>query len=107
MTFLDQNAVIPESKLTRYLLIQLPRDDKSQYLSQAGYNLENWQQLEQDLRQILLLEAVPTVNTEFGQKYEIDGSLTGPNGVTLRVTTVWIVTLEETRFVTLVPGRAK
>lgn len=74
-------------------------------MAQASYTLENWQELERDLKtQILPLEAVPTVNTEFGQKYEINGLLTGPNGVTLRVKTVWIITLQETRFVTLVPG---
>lgn len=102
---MDQDAVIPESKLTRYLLVRLPRDDKSQFLAQASYTLENWQRLEPDLKpQILPLEAVPSVNTEFGQKYEINGLLTGANGVTLRVKTVWIVTIQETRFVTLVPG---
>jgi hypothetical protein len=43
----------------------------------------------------------------YGIKYEVRGSLTGPNGQTLRIVTVWI-TLEatgETRFVTLFPER--
>jgi hypothetical protein len=105
MIFLDPSAVIPKSKLTQYLLIHLPRDDKSGFLAQAGYTLENWQQLEHDLRtQILPLAAVATVRTEFGQKYEIRGVLIGINGTELSITTVWIVTSEETRFVTLVPG---
>ena len=103
MPYLNSNIVIPEAKFTKYLLIRLPKDDKSQFLAQAGYTL-NWQQLDQDLRtQILPLEAVPTTNTEFGQKYEIYGELTGPNGSTLKVTTVWLATSQETRFVTLVP----
>ena len=104
MAYLDRDAVIPEAKFTKYLLIRLPRDDKSQFLAQAGYTRQNWQQLSQDhWTQILPLEAIPTINTEFGQKYEIEGELTGPNGVTLRVTTVWIKTPTSTRFVTLVP----
>ncbi|MEG5059766.1 hypothetical protein QUB60_13245 [Microcoleus sp. A2-C5] len=104
MAQLSLNSVIPSEKLTNYLLIRLPKDDKSQFLARGGYNLENWQQFERDLRvQILSLEAEPMENTKYGQKYMIRGSLTGPNGRTLQVKTVWIVTLSETRFVTLVP----
>lgn len=104
MPYLDPNAIIPEAKLTKYLLIRLPKDDKSQFLAKAGYTLSNWQDLTRDLRQqILPLEATPTVLTEFGQKFEIHGTLTGPLGVTLNVITVWIVNQTETRFVTLVP----
>ena len=104
MVRLSLNSVIAPAKLTNYLLVRLPKDDKSQFLFQAGYTLENWQQLEQDLRsQILSLEAEPIENTQYGQKYLIRGSLTGPNGITLRVKTVWIVTSSDTRFVTLVP----
>ena len=65
MVTLDPNAVIVKAKLTEYLLIPLAKDDKSQFLAQAGYTIENWQQLEQDLReQILSLEAIPTVQTQ-------------------------------------------
>ena len=49
MPYLDSNASVPNAKLTKYLLIQLPKDDKSGFLAQAGYTLENWQQLKQDL----------------------------------------------------------
>ncbi len=105
MAYLDPNAVIPEAKLTSYLLVLLPKDDKSQFLAQAGYTLENWQQLEKDLReQILSLEAVPTKSTPYGQKYAIAGNLTVPNGVTLSVKTIWIVTSGLTRFITLFPN---
>ena len=104
MTYLDPNAIIPPAKLTNYLLILLPKDDKSQFLYLAGYTRENWQQLEQDLRQqILPLEANPTTSTRYGQKYEIIGNLTGPNNRTLLVKTIWMVTDKETRFITLVP----
>jgi len=103
--FLDPGATIPEEKLTRYLLVLIPKGDKSKFLAQAGYTIANWQQLEQDLRtQILPRLAIATENTKFGQKYQIDGMLSGSNGVELRVRTVWIMTAQETRFVTLVPG---
>jgi hypothetical protein len=104
MPYLDSDAVISEAKLRSYLLIQLPQDDKSQFLAQANYTLANWQQLERDLRkQILPLEAVPTSLTPYGQKYAITGDLTGPNGKTLRVKTIWIVSSGATKFVTLFP----
>lgn len=67
MTYLDPNAAIAKTKLRNYLLVLLPKDDKSQFLAQAGYILDNWQQLEQDLReQIPSLEAVPTEETPYG-----------------------------------------
>jgi len=50
MPYLDQNALIPKAKLTKYLLVQLPKDDKSLFLAKAGYTLENWQQLAQDIK---------------------------------------------------------
>jgi len=45
----------------------------------------------------------------YGVKWEVEGTLVGPNGQVLRVVTVWI-TLEgsgETRFVTLFPDRER
>lgn len=105
MAALDPNAVIATAKLTGYLLVPLAKDDKSQFLAQAGYTIENWQQLERDLReQILCLEALPTAQTQYGQKYAITGDLNSPNGRTIRVKTIWIDTGEMTQFVTLFPA---
>ena len=105
MAAFDPNAVIVKVKLTEYLLVQLAKDDKSQFLDKAGYTIENWQQLERDLReQILSLEAIPIVETQYGQKYAITGNLSSPSGITIRVKTIWIDTGEVTRFVTLFPA---
>jgi len=38
MALLDPKTVISPAKLKDYLLVLLPKDDKSQYLAQAGYN---------------------------------------------------------------------
>ena len=103
--YLNRNAVIASKKLTEYLLIHLPKDDKSEYLAKGGYTLDNWQQLEQDLReQILSLEAQPTLKTQYGQKYQIVTSLNCPNGKVLKIKTIWIVTDQITQFVTLFPA---
>jgi hypothetical protein len=58
--------------------------------------------LEQDLRRILLNEATLNKQTKFGDIYEIKGLLQGVNGINLRVSTYWIIDslTKETRFVT-------
>ena len=76
---LPADTVIAEDKLLRYLLLPQVRGDKSAFLSQAGYRLENANQLLQDLRiQLLPLDAVRLESNKFGWYYEIRGSLTGP-----------------------------
>jgi hypothetical protein len=107
---LSFDAIIAPAKLTQYLLILRKRNDKSQWLAQAGYTLENWQILENNLRsQILPLEATPTESSRYGQIYEIRGELTGPNGKTLAVHTIWMMeaTTGQTKFITLYPDKDK
>lgn len=105
---LSPDAIIAQAKLTQYLLKLLPQDDKSKFLAQAGYTQENWQQLENDLReQILPLDAVFTEETRFGDRYKIRGTLTGVNGVILPVVTIWTIerATGQTKFITLFPDK--
>lgn len=105
MLFLPQNAIIAEEKLTKYLLVPLPKDDKSQFLAQAGYTLDNWQQLEQDLRTQILTQPAELVETNrYGKKYLIRARLQG-NLIELNTPTIWMVINGTTRFVTLVPDK--
>lgn len=56
---LDENTLISHGKLMQYLLVPRKRNDKSRWLAKAGYPLENWRLLENDLRnQILSLDAI-------------------------------------------------
>jgi hypothetical protein len=108
MVFLPQDSIIAESKLTQYLLVPLPKDDKSKFLAQAGYTLDNWQQLEQDLRNQILTQPAELVETNrYGQKYIIRATLRGQNSVELKTLTIWIVNNYTTRFVTLVPDKGE
>lgn len=103
---LSQNVIIAKEKLTQYLLVPLPKDDKSKFLAQAGYTLDNWQQLEQALRvQVLTQPADFVETTRYGKKYFIRARLRGSNGVELSILTVWMVKNGITRFVTLVPDK--
>jgi hypothetical protein len=102
--FLPKDVIIAEAKLTQYLLVALAKDDKSKFLAQAGYTLDNWQQLEQDLRtQVLPYPAQFVETNQYGEKYAIRANLRGSNGVELRVLTIWMMKDGSTRFVTLVP----
>lgn len=105
---LPNDTIIAEVKITQYLLKFLVEDDKSLFLAQANYTQDNWQQLEKDLReQILPLDATPTEQTRYGNKYEIRGTLTGPNGRRLPVVTIWMTEFpsQKTKFITLYPNK--
>ena len=101
---------IAEDKIMRYLLLPQVRGDKSAFLAQAGYTLENADQLLRDLRiQIASVDAVPVESNKFGQYYEICGTLIGLNGVRLAVRTIWMTEHLSgiTKFVTLIPDRRR
>ncbi len=105
---LSQNAFIAHEKLKNYLLAFKKRNDKSQWLAEVGYTKENWQVLKDDLqRQILSLEAELSDYTQYGQTYEIRGRLTGPNGKTLSVQTIWMTEISTgiTKFITMYPDK--
>lgn len=107
---LSLDAEIAPEKLTRYLLVKRPIGDKSEFLKRAGYTLDNWQQLEQDIRQQLLPEeAVAVKQSGYGKYFAITASLTGPNGVALRMKTVWMTEFKNgiTKFITLYPDRGR
>jgi len=103
-----QHAIIPQEKLCDYLLSKTHPDGrgKAEYLARLGYFQAQWARLEEDLRvQHLSREAEPTGQSRYGQKYEILGPLTGPNGTAAWVRTIWIILSGETqpRLVTLIP----
>lgn len=105
---LSPHTLIAAEKLTQYLLTFQHRGDKSKFLGRAGYNRENHEELDRDLRtQILTMDAIPLENNNYGQLYSITGTLTGPNGVALPVRTIW---MKEhltgiTKFITLIPEK--
>ncbi len=105
---LPQNTYFAPEKFTRYLLVPRPVDDKSKFLTSAGYTLDNWQILVRDLKeQILTQEATETESTKYGTVYEILGNLRGPNGKILSIVTIWMTEFatDQTKFITLYPQR--
>ena len=88
-----ERAVIEDGKLVRYALN--PHSERGQHKARVfaqalGFNMSNWEPLKQ-----AILEALParpatlTSETVFGKKYEVVVPITGPNGHTVDVLTVW------------------
>ena len=103
-----QDAIIPPRKLRDYILSSTHPEGrfKAAYFVRLGYSQADWEELDADLReQHLSREAEPRTPSPYGEKYEFLAPLTGPNGVTAWIRSVWIVLNGENagRLVTLVP----
>jgi hypothetical protein len=85
------DAIIPDHKLTRYLLVYKSRSDKSKFLAQAGFTLKNPEDLYAALRTLVeTSEAVEDRIDEYGTYYQVAGFLIGTDGKSLSVVTVWL-----------------
>jgi hypothetical protein len=105
---LPQDALISDEKLVKYLLAPRRRNDKSRWLAQAGYTLENWPILKDDIRkEVLPKDASLIESTNYGKMYEIRARLTGPNGKTLPIRTIWMIetATDTTKFITMYPDK--
>lgn len=104
----SDRAIIETSKLTEYLLNTEHKrgGSKAKLLSQCGYSLDNWQQLEADIRKFHLSVDVNIIKeTSYGTRYEISANLITPINRELPVKTVWQIDLgtDFPRLITLVP----
>jgi hypothetical protein len=105
---IPEDAEIPESKLTAYLLVPRTVDDKSAFLGQAGFGPSNWVLLRDELlRLIVRAEAIVDRRDVYGTFYRVEGTLAGPAGQKLEVVSIWLCgSLDgRYRFITLKPNR--
>lgn len=110
MTLPDADrAVIAPEKLTAYLLVQRPDNDKSRFLARAGFTTENSIDLLIALRRLVETgDATEDGISDYGTFYRVDGRLIGPLGSVLDVTTIWMRRLDDSlHFVTLKPSRGR
>lgn len=102
-------AVIDPAKIRDYLLS--PEHPvgrlKAVFFGALGYSRDDWQRLQQDfLAMVVSEDAVLGRSSNFGQKYEVRGTIQGPSGRRAEVVSVWIILAGERapRFVTAFPG---
>ena len=101
------DAIIAREKLTQYLLVPRQKNDKSRFLAQVGFTLQNPDALEEAIRALIAEnEAVTDRDNEYGIFYRVEGDLYGPYGI-LSVVTVWILRTNNNcyHFITLKPAR--
>jgi hypothetical protein len=104
------SLVIQDQKLTHYLLVYQVKDNKSEFLRRAGYTLQNWQLLRQDILKVTAdAEVAEVVSTDWGIRFKVKSQWQGVNGQFLRVITIWQQDegSDTIRFVTLYPDRLK
>lgn len=102
--------IIQDEKITKYLLVYQPKSDKSQYLALAGYNLDNWELLKNDIiRSVEGYEIAKVTPTDWGTQFEVKSEWSGPNGRLIKVITIWQQDegTEFVRFITLKPDRSR
>ena len=105
---LPSYTIIADEKIKNYLFAEKKKNDKSKWLKNVGYNISNWQKLKVDLStQILPFDAALIDETKYGQMFEINGILKGPNSKSLKVCTIWMIEKEskKTKFITMYPKR--
>jgi len=80
---------------------------KAAFFASLGYTPGQWALLRNDLQALARAEeAAAGPQSPYGQKYEVRGTLFGPNGRSAAVVTAWIILQGEKspRFVTAFPG---
>jgi hypothetical protein len=104
---IPEDLIIPDAKITQYLLVLKARNDKSRFLAQAGFTQENPEVLRLAIQsQAMDKEAIEEKSNEYGTFYQVEGELIGVNGVNLSVVTVWLQRQIDGKFwfVTLKPN---
>ncbi|MEB3233135.1 MAG: hypothetical protein VKJ64_19170 [Leptolyngbyaceae bacterium] len=88
---IPEEAVVPDAKVTHYLLVPKARNDKAKYLAQAGFTQDFPNELKVALqKQVTSNEAIEDRSNEYGTFYQVLGDLVGPNETRLPVVTIWL-----------------
>jgi Domain of unknown function (DUF6883) len=102
-----ERAVIPREKIEAYLLspVHPVGRHKAAFFGSLGYTQSGWQVLEGDIKGLAFGDIAGVEETDYGRKYEVPGTITGPNGRAAAIVTAWIVLSAENfpRFITAYP----
>jgi hypothetical protein len=105
-----ENAVIAPEKLRDYLMNPDHRrgGSKAKLLLSMGYQADQWQRLEMDLReQHLTAEVEEVEENDYGRCYAIVAGLTGPVARTILFRSIWQIDLgtDSPRLITMYPEK--
>ena len=105
-----ENAYIPVEKIEEYLLSKTHPIGKSKalFFNRVGYTLQNKTLLINDIHTIVKDNSVArNIETEFGTKYIVKGTIGERFGKQVVVVTVWIIEEDTSfpRFITAYPER--
>ncbi len=103
-----ERAYVPPDKLGGYLLSSTHPEGqyKARYFLALGYAPDAPGELEQSLLEIAkTAEVTEAMDSPYGTKYVLDGSMGAPNGAKVLLRTVWVLEHGEVRprFVTAYP----
>ncbi len=103
-----ESAVVPEAKITGYLLSTTHRDGrhKAVFFRSFGFAVGDWQALAAALlRHAEEHEVARAEKTPFGTRYVVEGTIGTPSGRTPSMRSVWFVDNDQDapRFVTAYP----
>ena len=103
-------ARIDRRKITDYLLssVNPPGRAKAAFFHRFGFRIDRWEELADALnRQAASHEVFRVVETPYGPRYHVDGTIETPDGRNPWVRTVWQIDLgsDYPRFITAHPRR--
>jgi hypothetical protein len=87
-------AVVPERKVTHYLLNpgHPAGGSKAAFFIGFGYTAAEWQRLAASLLRLAHEnEVVEMEQTPHGQRYVVDGRIVAPDGTPLNIRTAWFI----------------
>ena len=93
LPYADQ-AVVPPEKVRDYLLSPSHPVGrfKARFFASLGYSTDRWEVLAADLKALAADgDAVEGEASAYGQKFEVRGRITGPDGRVADLVSVWIV----------------
>ena len=87
-------ALVEERKVRDYLLNAAHPDGvtKARFFARRGYRLDEWESLAEDLRRHgQANDVVDVVDSPYGTRYAVEGTMRTPSDETVPMTTVWII----------------
>lgn len=107
-----EKAIIEAEKLQGYILSATHPVGrfKAAVFQRLGYSADNWKTFEQSLRELILTQsALHVEQSQYGNKFLVEGPFAGLSGKTMKIVTIWVILKEESvpRFVTAYPGEMR